>query len=227
MSDATLLLIRPRALSERSANEVRRALPNAKIIVSPVLEIRAVAPPPDLTKFAGIIATSQNVAQFLPDLNKTPAFVVGARTADALRERGAQVEQVFETADALIAGLNTEGPLLHLRGKHTRGDVKSGLCLAGIETDDAVIYDQAPLPPTAQARAIIASNARLVLPLYSPRSAALIAPYLRGVRGKIHAIAMSDAVADVWQDKSGLTCDTLKAPLSRSMLQSIVTNLRQ
>jgi uroporphyrinogen-III synthase len=124
------------------------------------------------------------------------AFAVGDATRDAAMNAGFVVHSADGDADALIALIrdsNAKGPLIHLRGVHSRGNIAARLTFAGIKTDESVIYDQPELPLNADAIQAIEGKQPVVAPLFSPRTAALLAAY--GVKAQLSVAAMSESVA--------------------------------
>lgn len=222
----TLLLTRPLALSERTAERVRAALPDASIVISPIMEIRQVSEVPDLGEYAGVILTSQNAASMLPPSPGVRAYTVGAKTARAATDKGLRVEAIFENAEDMVWHLDAKGPLLHLHGTHTRGDVAKKLSSAGIVTKSHLLYSQDTLKLTAKARAALMSNDPVILPLFSPRSAALVAKACSNSGANLHPLSMSPAVRQSWFEQTGRDCQILSSPTSDAMLDHIVALMR-
>jgi uroporphyrinogen-III synthase len=118
------------------------------------------------------------------------------------------------------------GPLIHLHGEHTRGDVAKRLNSAGIETHEAVIYRQEALPLSAEVIALIGGADPVVLPLYSPRSAALVGAGISRVGPNVRAIAMSPAVAEAWLAATGHRAELPSRPTAAEMRARIAAALR-
>ncbi len=219
----TLVLTRPEAQSRAIAAALGDGV---AVLISPVMQIAGSGPAPDLAPYRGVILTSANAVPFAPDLTKKRVYCVGKRTAEAARAAGAEIALVAEDAEALLAQIPGPGPLIHLHGEHVRGDVTERLNSGGIETDEAVIYQQKALALTDQARALLEGDAPVVLPLYSPRSAKLVVAALRRVGPQVHTIAMSAAVAEVWSAATGQQPERLTAPTGEEMRARIVAALR-
>ncbi|RME18684.1 MAG: uroporphyrinogen-III synthase [Alphaproteobacteria bacterium] len=224
----TLVLTRPEAQSRALAREIG---PGVRVIVSPVLEIAAAGPPPTLDGSAAVILTSASAAPFCPGLAGVSAYCVGAKTAHAAREKGARVHLAARDADDLVARLlaaraDVPQPLVHLRGTHARGDIAARLEAGGISCKEAVIYDQRPLPLTDEARAALSGTDPAVLPLYSPRSARLVAEGLDEVGPAVRVLALSPAVAQAWEGATGHAAQTIPAPDGKEMLAAIRAALR-
>ncbi len=195
-----LLLTRPEAAARRFLGEVE-ALAGAPLpaILSPILRIAPVAVAPGaLTGPAALILTSEAGARRAGELGLggLAAWCVGPRTAAAAREAGLRPREAGPDAEALLAAILRErpsGPLLHLRGADARGDVAQRLRAAGLDAGEAVAYRAEPLEPTSQARTALDGAAPLVAPLFSPRSARLLAGW--APRARLLVAAMSPAVA--------------------------------
>jgi uroporphyrinogen-III synthase len=174
---ATLLLTRPRAASERfSAEIIRRDLP-LDIVIAPLMEIVATDPPPPLPVGAELIFTSSNAVGLAGRGAGQRAWCVGARTASAATQAGFDGVVAGFSADDLVALLNDERPgarLVHLRGRHQRGDVADRLAAAGLSVTSHVVYEQVAVPPDASFTAAL-TKAPLLVTLFSPRSAELFA----------------------------------------------------
>lgn len=196
---ARLLLTRPEAASRRFLADCEAAWGGPiPAVVSPVMAIRPVevrlSGPP-----AVLVLTSENGAARAGELGLGPleAWCVGPRTAEVARAGGFRVIESGPDAERLLAALlavRPAGPFLHLRGEHARMEVAERLREAGFDARDAVSYRQEALPPTPEAREALDGARPLVAPLFSPRSAALLAAWTP--RAPLHVVAMSEAVAE-------------------------------
>lgn len=225
---ARLLLTRPWAASRRflAACEAARGAP-IPAILGPVLEIRPVEvrlPDPP----AALILTSENGASRAGELRLGPlrAWCVGPRTAAVARAGGLEVVEAGPNAEGLVAALlaaRPQGPLLHLRGEHARGDVAGRLRAAGLDAREAVAYRQEALPPTPEARAALDGGNPLVAPLFSPRSAALLAAW--SPRAPLHVAAMSGAVAAAARPLAPASLRTAPSPEAGAMVEATLDAL--
>lgn len=189
----TILLTRPRAASERFAAD----LDGADVVIAPLMEIIGTGAEVALNGIDALILTSENAVRFVPAA--TPlSYCVGPRTAEAARAMGLQAEILGPDADGLVQTLadrRPDGRLLHLHGVHTRGDIAARLSEAGIKVDAIAVYDQQEVAPNALFTAAL-DQAGLIVPLFSPRSAALFARAATRVRNDTRLIALSPAVAN-------------------------------
>lgn len=222
-----LVLIRPKEQSLRLLRECE-ALTGTKIstVLAPVIKIVPVNADPDISRYQGLIITSENGVHNAGQLQGIRLYCVGSRTKHAAERAGANVLWMAKTSTELKARLRQEtpaGPLLHLRGKHVVED----MVIPGIETDSVVVYDQIPVPISAQLRKAVCGDMPGVLPLYSPRSAVLLGRGIEEVGPNLHVIAISDAVAHVWQKETGGTCEVSDAPVAAEMVNKIVTALQK
>lgn len=198
---AQILLTRPRQGSVRFAHELRRVLPcDVSIHISPVMDIVPCDDAIDLGPVRGVILTSENAVPALiakTDRRDLPVYTVGTRAADAARAAGFNARTAGEDADALVATLLQERPvppLLHLRGAVARGNIAVRLSTHGLLTRDVVAYEQTACDLSADALALFRGAAPLVLPLFSPRSAALLSMAATGSAPRT-VVALSWAVA--------------------------------
>lgn len=226
-----LLLTRPEAQSTRLLAELEaeagRKLP---AMIAPVLRIERIGPEPELAEGVGVILTSANGARFAPDLARRNVFAVGERTAEAARRKGGHIALVAQDADALVTALCATPPafsVVHLSGRHRRGQIAERLNEAGIETEVIEIYDQVAQPLSDQACAALEGAAPVLLPLFSPRSARLVATGIARPGPGLEAIALSAAVAEEWQARTGVNAAVCRAPSGREMRREILARLRR
>ncbi|MFD1342617.1 uroporphyrinogen-III synthase [Litorisediminicola beolgyonensis] len=197
------------------------------VVISPLIGIAPVGPLPDPGRFAGLILTSANAARIYGEIDGTKgltAWCVGARTADAAREAGLEAEALGGDAAALTESLiarNVPGPLLHLRGFHSRGAVADRLIEAGIETHEAVIYDQPAQPLTPGARAALDGDRPVIAPLFSPRTAEVFALY-EPFDGSVHVVAMSAAVAEAVEGLPLAGLEIAASPTGADMAETVL-----
>ncbi|KUF10190.1 uroporphyrinogen-III synthase [Pseudoponticoccus marisrubri] len=203
MAAPVLLMTRP----EPAAREVIAALRarglDFRAVISPLIGIAVTGPLPDTAGLRGLVITSANGVRAwcaLGGPRDLPVFAVGDATARTAREAGMVADSAGGDAAALVARLSAQrpaAPLCHLRGRHARGDVAARLSAAGIETREAVIYDQPEQPLSAEARAALDGDSPVVAPLYSPRTATLMAQMLaaRPPKAPLCVAAMSETVA--------------------------------
>lgn len=212
-----LLLTRPGPASERLAEDVTARVA-VDVVRSPLLKIvhHPLTLPGDL---AGIVLTSANgVRDGLPP--GLPAWCVGDATAEAARRAGLDAISAGGDADALVAlmvGRAVRGPLVHLRGAHARGDVAARLGLAGIPCDDIVAYDQVSIPLSPEARAVLNGTRPVIAPVYSPRTAALLAAE-GPCTAPIRLVAISPAAAAPCADLAPAETLIAEAPNGAAML---------
>ncbi|MBU3028597.1 uroporphyrinogen-III synthase [Paracoccus marinaquae] len=184
----TLLLTRPEADSRRFA----AMLPDLPHVISPILRILPVAH--DAARLASaeaLVFTSQHAIAIAGPGRGRTAFCVGPRTAALAREAGYAVIEGPGDAERLQPMLEASDlPLLHPHGRH----VARELPVAGM-----VVYDQLPLPLNARALELLAGAAPVILPLFSPRSARLLAVEAAGSAAPVWLAAISGAALAAWQ----------------------------
>ncbi len=225
-----LLLTRPEPQARRFAAVcTSRAGRKIDVEFAPIMAIRGTGLPVDLDRVAGLILSSENGACMIANLAGKSVYCIGKRTAGAARNKGARIVVEVQDADALVAALieaKPPGPLLHLHGTHTRGDIAERLNAGGIETFETVIYDQVALPLPAKAKALIEGERRVILPLFSPRSARLVGRAVDGLGANLHVIAMSRAVANAWQAETGGEAEICEYPTGEEMVRACVAAMR-
>jgi uroporphyrinogen-III synthase len=202
MIKPSLLLTRPETQSHALAAQLDpRLLAGVEVVISPLLRIVPTGVVPDLGPDTGAIFTSARAVELAPPGQGRMAICVGERTARAAAASGWRIAETAETADALVAALQDRpgGALVHLAGKHRRGEIASRLTAAGWQVAEITLYDQEPAALTPQARALLTSEGPVIVPLYSPRSAALFAAQAGPARG-ITVVAISAAVIEALGD---------------------------
>lgn len=196
-----LLLTRPEPASRRFLAEIEaEGLQGFTPVISPLIGIETAGPLPEMADVRGAIFTSANGVRTYQTLGGPVlplCYTVGEATARAAAEAGFAPQSAGGNADDLVAMIAAEapaGPLLHLRGTHTRGQVAERLGRAGIPTREAVIYDQPAQELSAEARAALDGESAVILPLFSVRSAAQFAKAPPG-RAPLIVAAMSEDVS--------------------------------
>lgn len=205
LTQLAFLLTRPAPASARFAASLRESFGQAaQIVTSPLMEPEFLRPDLPPGPFDALILTSETGAEaarrLSADINDFPrrAFCVGDRTALAATQAGFLAQSAMGDAKALVRLIQSTEPtgrFLHLRGRDSVGDIVQQLDLAGIMASEAVVYDQKPRPLTPEAAALLAGAAPVILPLFSPRSADLMAQ-TGPVRAPLWIAALSPAVAE-------------------------------
>ena len=185
---AKVVLTRP----ENSSRQVLAACEAAlgKTIMaefSPILRIIPVGAWPDLSGFQAVLLSSAHGVQGRLDGQR--AYCVGNRTAMAA---GAKVVMTAQDADHLPDDI-PERPMVYLRGAHVSADLATRY-----GCPEKIVYDQHSIPLTKAALRALTGEKHVILPLFSPRSARLVAKEVAQLGQKVHIIAMSAAIAEAW-----------------------------
>ncbi|NNE52034.1 MAG: uroporphyrinogen-III synthase [Sulfitobacter sp.] len=223
----SLLLTRPRESAQRFLGELdAKLMAGVTVVVSPLIEIVAIGKKPNLSAFAGAIFTSAHAPPLAPCGEGKPAFCVGAGTARAARVRGWDVLLVAETAEDLVAQIkDSPTPLIHLSGRHRRGEIAERLSATGTETKVHVLYDQRPQALSGEAQQLLRGPTGVVVPLFSPRTAKLFYDQVTDL-SKVFVIAISDAVAELVEGSGCHEVITARAPTGVEMRRSVEMRLR-
>lgn len=197
-----LLLTRPAPQSRRFLEQLSRGVrAQVAVLISPLLEIAALVARLDTGPARGLIFSSGNgvaVAAAALTGRDLPAFCVGPATTQAARAAGWPAICAGSDAAGLIdhlKALRPDTPLLHLRGRHARGDVDLKLTAVGLPCTARAIYDQTLQPLTAAACEALESGAPVLVPLFSPRTARHFAE-ICPPGACVYLAALSPAVAD-------------------------------
>ncbi|MXU64808.1 uroporphyrinogen-III synthase [Oceanomicrobium pacificus] len=230
-----LLLTRPQRAADAFAAATEAALPGRfEILIAPQQRI-VPRPDPlagmDLSGPGTLILTSRNgvaAAAALSGLPDLPAVTVGEKTAEAARGAGIAVRAAYPDADALVAALRDPGPeprpMLHLSGAHHRGDIVERLQAAGQPASRIILYDQPEVPLSDAAQRALRNGRVDLLPLFSPRSAALFANAARTANwptDDLTLIGMSSACLDPLSDLQVRARHTAARPDAASMLDAL------
>ncbi|WP_373355379.1 uroporphyrinogen-III synthase [Pseudoroseicyclus sp. CXY001] len=217
MARPWLIITRPEPDSRRFAEDLGEVA--AELLIAPTQAIHRrpfglPAETPD-----GLILTSENAAYAAASLPKgLPAWVVGQRTAAAVRAVGANVVFTAPTAEKLVTAM-AEHPrdmrFLHLRGAHTTGNIAKRL-----GAEERIVYVQEPRPLSPAAREALGGERAVVLPLFSPRSAVLMAAEA-GLTAPLHIVAMSEAVAEAAGPLRPARVEIAANPTARDMCAAV------
>ena len=198
-----LLLTRPHRQAEVFAQSVVEELGDCfDIVVSPLLRIEGLPGSVDLDSDDTLIFSSVNgVEAYRPmhDGRSRKVFCVGERTAQAARSLGLSPIEWAPDAGTLLDLIEAKKPagrFKHLHGEHTRGDIAPTLAALGYAVSEAVIYRQIAQPLTAEAREALSGAQPVCVPVFSPRTAELLTPYLLRAAAPLTLIALSSAVSE-------------------------------
>lgn len=224
----TLLLTRPAKQSERFAAEFRgRFGRNWPIVIAPLTELRQVPAMLDLEGVTALVFTSETgVAAFaaLTPRRDIPAWAVGPRTAQAARAAGFTATEGPGDGAGLAGAIlraGHRGPVLCVRGLHQAFDMRAGLGSFGIETKEAILYEQTAIELTAEALAVLNGPRPVLVPLFSPRAAALLSARLPAEHAPLWLASLSPAVADAAGGIDAARRLTASTPDAPAMLDAI------
>lgn len=222
-----VILTRPAAQSARFAAAITARFGPLPLLVAPLIAPVFLAPALPPRPFSALILSSQTAVAALAQLpGPLPAlaFCVGDRTAEAARHAGLQAVSAGGDAEALIALIARQGPaapLLHLRGQDSHGEIAARLTALGLETLEAVVYDQRPCPLTPAALAALSGPAPVLCPVFSPRSAALLADALPAHHAPLRIAALSAATAAPLQRCAPVTLAIAPRPEAEALLDTM------
>jgi uroporphyrinogen-III synthase len=197
-----VLLTRPAAQSRSFAAALAARLDGAvRPVIAPLMAPVVLAPDLPEGPFQAVIFTSAAGVTAAAGLDlPRRAYCVGSATAAQAQAAGFDAVSADGDAHSLVALVLADRPvgrLLHLRGEDTRGEVVEQLRSAGIETVSRVVYRQDAQPLTAEARALLAEEVAVIVPLFSPRTAILLRAALPAeIAARLWIVAMSAAVAE-------------------------------
>jgi uroporphyrinogen-III synthase len=199
-----VILTRPERAARRFANSLEAVLfGRATILIAPVIEIVPEPVDGNFSLYKTLIFTSENAILSLGDIKNATghtAYCVGDRTAETARHAGFAAVSAAGDAEALEARLLADAPpdpWLHLSGAHRSSDLAERLTTAGHRTDRVVTYRQEARPLSANAVAALRER-MTILPVFSPRSAALLSEAIPADASPPIVVAISPAAARSW-----------------------------
>ncbi len=225
-----VLLTRPQAQGDRFATDlITRFGPTLAPVPSPLIAPAFLHPAIPQQPYTAIILTSETAAASAAAIPNLPrhAYCVGDRTAAAARAAGFTPHSAKGDANALIAlilSTQDQGPFLHLRGADSRGDIAATLTDAGRPTHAAITYDQRPQPLSLEARTLLAGETPVLLPLFSPRTAEILAsqgPFAAPLWLAALSPAVAAAAAHLHPARSAIAAE----PNADALLTAIATLL--
>jgi len=224
----TLIITRPKLQGIAFAAQLRLAWDeDLHVILSPLLQI--VSCPVVVPDVAGLIFTSVNgVAQTeILGLDKSLAtYCVGEKTALASKDVG--FDPMFgpgtvEGLAQLIIKSKNKGPFAHIRGRHSRGGLSHTLTHAGVICHDVIAYEQLKLELTIEAKNALAGENPVVLPLFSPRTSAILKSNVP-FAAPLHTVAISQAAQP---EISSVTSTIAIKPNGNAMLDATINCLNR
>lgn len=202
MNRATLLLTRPEAQSLRFADAFRQRFGSDwPVVISPLTRFKQLNPDPVLKDMTDLIFTSENAVRAYVHLggkSSGQAWCVGERTVQAARSAGFSTRSGPGDAAGLAQMIVASGAgrnMLWPRPVHAAFDIEKALNLAGIETISLIVYDQVACNPIPDAIALMASSTRVLLPLFSARSASIAGDAFADAKAAICVASISSNVA--------------------------------
>lgn len=223
-----ILITRPEPQATRFAQSLRRMDWTGAVHVAPLMRAAFLPVTLPALDFQAVILTSETAVLAAARLTGLPrlAWCVGDRTAQVARAKGFDARSARGDADALVTAIiqaGLAGPLLYLHARDTRGQVAQRLNSAGIETHAVLAYAQDPCPLTQSACRLIRRPGPVILPILSPRTAALLVQEWQraGAVAAAHVVALSPAVAQAAAPLHPASLATAAAPDGESLLEQM------
>ena len=217
-----LLITRPQASADsfvaRLSHDIQA---QSSVLVSPLMKIVPAGEKPNLLGYSGVIFTSVNAVECAPMGNGRSAHCVGGTTTKIAIAAGWKVLSTAINADGLIDNIinaGATGPFIHLAGRHRRGEIAEKLSIQGTHVDVHTLYDQQLLPLSEEAQSFLNGEARVVVPLFSPRTAKHFIEQAQRL-DRVTVIAISDAVASLCKGVHAI--QIAEAPTREEMIRSV------
>ena len=227
-----LLITRPEAASRRfAAAAVARFGDRVRPLIAPLMQIVEDTGPLPLDDIRGLVFTSENgvrAAAARTPRRDRPAWCVGDRTTAAALAAGFPARSAQGDAVALarlLVAQQVRGPLLHLHGEHVQADFGALLAAAGTALRSLATYRQEPQPLSDSALAALGGPARVMVPLFSPRSARLFRAAAGAPRAPLDLVAISPAAAEPLGDWPDMAIAIAARPDADAMLDALADRL--
>ncbi|MBD3665194.1 uroporphyrinogen-III synthase [Sulfitobacter aestuariivivens] len=229
MARLTLLMTRPRPSADRFVARLHSdVMQGVDVIHAPLIKIVSLGTEAQIQADQGAIFTSSHGVRLGPDGAGRPAFCVGTGTAKRADEKGWDVRLAAQNADGLVDRLSESRPtlsLVHLAGRHRRGDIAERLSAIGTDVDVITLYDQEMLPLSADAVSALKGRSPVIVPLFSPRTAAHFNNQIDSAKAA-RVLAMSKAIADMLNAATYGTVDIAMAPTADEMVKGVENLVR-
>ena len=195
-----LLLTRPLGGNERFCLKIKHLLYSCEILDNPIQRIDFLPSLSKVNKNSVLIFTSANGLRAAKKHNliNKKCFVVGANTKKIALSFGYDVLGFSKDQENLLKLIKSKKPtesMVHIRGKHTVGNLCDALKRNQFSCLDIIGYNQEPLKIKKQNLQKIHSGRPVILPIFSSRSAELLQSNL-DLTG-FNVIAISEAVAKI------------------------------
>lgn len=195
-----LLLTRPLGGNERFCLKIKHLLYSCEILDNPIQRIDFLPSLSKVNKNSVLIFTSANGLRAAKKHNliNKKCFVVGANTKKIAVSFGYEVLGFSKDQENLLKLIKSKKPtesMVHIRGKHTVGNLCDALKRNQFSCLDIIGYNQEPLKIKKQNLQKIHSGRPVILPIFSSRSAELLQSNL-DLTG-FNVIAISEAVAKI------------------------------
>ena len=195
-----LLLTRPLDGNERFCLKIKHLLYSCEILDNPIQKIDFLPSLSKVNKNSVLIFTSANGLRAAKKHNliNKKCFVVGANTKKIAVSFGYDVLGFSKDQENLLKLIKSKKPtesMVHIRGKHTVGNLCDALKRNQFSCLDIIGYNQEPLKIKKQNLQKIHSGRPVILPIFSSRSAELLQSNL-DLTG-FNVIAISEAVAKI------------------------------
>jgi uroporphyrinogen-III synthase len=201
-------------------------------VVTPLLAPRYLTASVPAKDYAAVVFTSAHGVEGARRLGvalPAHAWCVGRKTATAASAAGFRAISADGDADALISALRANPPngrILYLRGVDTHGNILERLQSFGLAVDELVVYVQEAQDLTAEAIYLLQARTDVIVPLFSPRTAALFRTALPADRSaSLHIAAMSAAVTGPVADLLQAKLVVASRPDADAMLDAVETLL--
>ena len=199
----------------------------ANVILSPLIEIVPKPVAINLTEIAGFVFTSVHGVNAANLPAGFPAFCVGPKTALAAAAKGLDVMVGPGDASGLVKSIVARGicgPLAHLRGRHTSGNVAQNLSDSGVPCSDYVAYEQVAIDLNDAAKDALRGKNSVVLPLFSPRTATILSAKGRFL-APVHLVVMSNKVKEAAKTVDVVSITVAAQPTGAAMVDATVARL--
>lgn len=213
MADNPVIIItRPEPQASRFADQVRQAVgASAGIEILPLRAYEFFGNGDDLAGYDAVVFTSETGVRAADRIWQGPrgrAFTVGGQTAKVAAEHGWKAQSADGAGPDLarmIAESGFQGRLVWPSGRAYRPEFPTEAERLGVVVDRVPVYALEPTGAEAKLSKVVSGAATVILPVFSPESARVLAAELAGAKAQIKVVAISAAAAAPFSDLAETT----------------------
>lgn len=232
-----VLITRAAPQAQRFAQSLRAALPDRlQLVIAPLMQAEFLNPPLPRLAFGAVILTSETGAaaagRLIAQGHVLPkrTFCVGDRTAEAAISAGLEPLSAGGAAADLLALILSHpdpGAMLYLHGEDRAADLAQALRAQRL-VHSVVAYRQTPCPLTPEAMTLLGQDGLVIAPIFSPRSARLLAQALpKALSAQLIPVTISENATRALPPDLAEIAQTAAAPDAKAVLEAVIVAINR